>query len=207
MDKTVFQEWVDERASVVRAQYSTFDCLTEHGFGEAIPDNSTPTQISCPVHGADTRPSARYYPSDGARADYVHCYACKLHADSIGLYAKFKGLKWYDALKDLERRFGIKVTMAPDGQPIPEPVDKTSSKYQSETWGDVPQMLEILEKKLKRIRDKLTMNDFIKFCRLLDTVKWDLDHNQQNATPEMVEALKKAHDKMNALIQIDISIN
>lgn len=202
MDKTAFQEWVDERASVVRAQYSAFDCLQEHGFGNEIPDNTTPTQVSCPVHGPDNRPSARYYPSDGLRADYIHCYACKLHADAIQLYSKFKSIKWYEALKELERRFGIKVTKAPNGQPIEEPIDKTSSKYVSEAWNDVPKMLEMLEGKLLRIRDKVTMNDFIKFCRLLDLVRWDLDHTQQKVTPEMVEVLKKAHDKMNAAIQI-----
>lgn len=190
----------------MRSQYSAFDALKEHGFGEAIPDNMTPTQVSCPVHGADTRPSARYYPSDGSRADYIHCYACKLHADSIGLYSKFKGLKWYDALKELERRFGIKVLKRPDAPDIEEPPDKSSSKYESEAWADVPLMLQIMEKKLLRIRDKVTLGDYIKFCRVLDNVRWDLDHNQQVATPEMVAAVKKAHDKMNAAIAADLSI-
>lgn len=166
----------------------------------------TPTQISCPVHGADVKPSARYYPTDGSRADYVHCYACKLHADSIGLYSKFKGLKWYDSLKELERRFGIKVVKRPDGPEIEEPVDKTSSKYQSEAWADVPKMLELMEKKLVRIRDKVTLVDYIKFCRVLDNVRWDLDHNQQVVTPEMVDIVKKTHDKMNAAISMDIGL-
>lgn len=206
MSKTQFQEWVDGRASILRSQYSTYDCLKENGFGEAIPDNSTPTQISCPVHGADTRPSARYYPSDGRRGDYVHCFACKLHADSIGLYSKFKGIKWFDALKELERRFGIKVSRAPNGAEIQEPVDKTSSKYESDLWSDVPQMLVMLEKKLKRIRDRVTMDDYIKFCRVIDNVQWDLDHTEQMVTPDMVIVLKKVYDKMNALLSIDMNV-
>lgn len=184
-----------------------FDCLKEHGFGEEIPDDSTPTQVSCPIHGADTRPSARYYPSDGQQASYLHCYACKLHVDSIGLYSRFKSIKWYEALKELEKRFGIKVTKASNGQPIEEPVDKTSSKYESELWSNVPEMLLLLNNKLLRIRDKVMMQDYIKFCRLLDNIQWDLDHNQQTATTDMVIVLKKAHDKLNQLISIPVTLD
>jgi hypothetical protein len=202
MEKAQFEEWMNQRASKVRSQYTAFDALKENGFGEAIPDQNTPTQISCPSHGPDKRPSARYYPTTGNQADYVHCYTCKMHADSIGLYSKFKGLKWYDALKDLERRFGIKVTKQPDGTPFQEPVSKTSVSYESEKWGDVPAMLELLESKLIRLRDKVIMTDFIKFCRVIDTVSWDLDHNQQVVTPAMIDILGKVYLKMNQAIQI-----
>src|SRR5690606_24383989 len=105
----------------------------------------------------------------------------------------FRGLEWYEALKDLERRFQIKLPKRPDGQEIKEPIPKTSIKYESEQWGDTEKMLTLLEKKLLRIREKSSLIEYTKFCRVLDTVKWDYEHNGNVSTPDMGHILKRCY--------------
>jgi hypothetical protein len=47
------------------------------------------------------------------------------------------------------------------------------------------------------------MIDFIRWCRVIDTVQWDFDHNGEKSTPEMIQALLKVKvviDNTNYLI-------
>ena len=67
--------------------------------------------------------------------------------------------------------------------------------YTSEAWSDVPRVLELMEAKLLRLRDKVPMMDFVKFCRLLDAVRWDFDKGMPKEP--MVMALAKARDLMD----------
>jgi len=195
LEKTSFQEWIKARANAVRAVYSTFDCLNENGHGEEIPDETTPVQIQCAFHGADRKPSARYYPRSGTRHDYVRCYKCRENWDSINLYAKFRGARFMDALAELERRFKIHVLRRPEGPEIVEPADRGAA-YVSDKWSEVPRVTAILEAKLLRVRDRCGMTDYVKFCRVIDAVTWDFD-KLQKATPEMAAALKKVMDRMD----------
>ena len=99
-----------------------------------------------------------------------------------------------EALSALERRFGVKVPKRPEGVPI-APSDRGDG-YVSEAWGDVPRVLVILEGKLKRLRDKCGMAEYVKYCRLLDAVQWDFDVLGK-PTPEMVAVLMKAAAAMD----------
>lgn len=190
LERTSLQEWIKKRANAVRQAYTAFTCLNEFGHGEMVVDESTPSQMPCPYHGADNKPSARYYPRSGGRSDYVRCYKCRENWDSINLYAKFRGLRFMDALTDLERRFRIKVLRKPEGPEIVEPSERRSG-YVSDKWGDVPRVLAILERKLSSIHDKCGMSDYVKFCRLIDSIQYDYDRTQI-PTPDMVQALSRA---------------
>lgn len=178
----------------MRETYSTYDVLVERGVNN-VPDPSTPTQISCPFHGPDRKPSARYYPKSGSKHDYVRCYKCRENWDAIGLYAKFKGIRFMDALVELERRFKIRVPRRPEESEIVEPSDRGAA-YVSDKWADIPRVLAILESKLLRIRDRCGMSDYVKFCRVIDAVSWDFD-KLGKGTPEMTAALKKVMERMD----------
>lgn len=188
LERTSLQEWIQKRASAVRQAYTAFDALIEKGV-DAVPDDTTPTQIPCPFHGADNKPSARYYPRAGGRGDYVRCYKCRENWDSINLFAKFRGLRFMDALAELERRFRIKIPRRPEGPEIVEPTERKAD-YQSDKWADVPRVAALCEAKLLRIRDKCGMSDYVKFCRVIDAVSYDFDRAQK-ASPEMSGALRK----------------
>jgi hypothetical protein len=191
-------QWIQRRVAAVREVYSAYQCLTERGV--ELPDESTAFQVSCPFHGADARPSARYYPRSGGKHDYLRCFKCHENWDCINLISKFNGLRFMDALADLERRFHIKIPRRPEGPEIVAPVDRESG-YVSDQWKDVPRMLGLLEGKLRRIRDKASLNDYIKFCRVLDAVEYDFDKVNQS-TPAMADILKKTMDRMDEVISL-----
>lgn len=185
------KEWYERRVEAVEKTYDAYDALTEHGV--EIPERGMDLQVLCPFHN-EQRPSARYY---GANSKgHFHCYACKVHENSIGLYARFKGIKFNEALVQLERRFHIKIPRRPE-EAIQEPKDKGGPDYESGAWSDIPRVLGILENKLTRVRNKVSLVDYVKFCRVLDTIQWDLDHNGNVGTPQMTSILIKLRQKMD----------
>lgn len=191
-ESTKFKEWISRRVSAVDEVYSAFECLMEAGID--LIDKGTDFQISCPLpsHGPDNRPSARYYGSGSY--PHFYCFKCKLNANGVNLYATLKGLRFMQALQDLERRFNIKIPKKPDTPEITEPTDRRSN-YMSDRWSDIPSMLKIAETSLLRLRNKCTLPDYIKFCRVLDAVEWDFDKTKV-ATPSMVEVLQKLRLRM-----------
>lgn len=194
---TVHQEWLRRRKEAVLARYSAFDALHEFGHGEALVDPDTPVQIFCCFHDNKNTPAARYYPASGHRSDYVHCFgSCKASWDGISMLMKFKGIEYMDALRELERRFQIRVPKRPE-ESIPEPKDRSSSRYESEAWGDAERVLKMLEARLARMRDRVSMLDFIRFCRVIDAVDWDLEKSRGQQTPEMVATLGKLRSLMD----------
>lgn len=200
LETTSHKEWIKLRANAVRDVYTAFDCLNEFGHGENLPDPGTAVQTACAFHGPDRKPSARYYPRQRSKHDYLRCHKCRENWDAIGLYAKFKGLRFMDALAVLEKRFRVNVPRRPEGPEIVEPADRGSS-YVSDKWADVPRMLALLESKLARIRSKCGMTDYVKFCRLMDAVTWDHDHLQRS-TPEMADALKRTMHRMDEAMEL-----
>jgi hypothetical protein len=76
-----------------------------------------------------------------------------------------------------------------------------SGAYESKAWSDVPRMLDLLESKLLRLRSSAALLDYIKWCRVLDAVQWDLDHNGGQPTPQMVLILAQLRDAMNKCMQ------
>lgn len=191
------QEWMQRRAEAVERMYGAYDVLTEHGV--EISERGTNQQVLCPFHN-EKNPSARYYGATGK--EHFHCFGCKAHGSAIGLYARFENLKFGEALSKLEKRFGIKTPKRPEDAVRESSVEK-NSKYESEAWGDVPRVLEMLEKKLMRLRDRVAMHDFVRFCRVIDTVRWDYEHNSCKATQPMIDILIKLRKIMDDSINVN----
>ena len=200
LEQTSLQAWVKLRSNAVRNVYTAFQCLSENGHGELLADDQTAVQMSCPYHGVDATPSARYYPRSGGRSDNLRCYKCRENWDSINLYMKFKGLRFMDALQDLERRFRIKIPRRPEGPVIVEPVDR-SSQYTSDKWQDIPRVISMLEAKLLRIREKCGLTDYIKFCRVIDAISYDYDKSLK-VNPGMVTGLQKLIIMMDDVVSL-----
>lgn len=184
MSRTEGQEWVARRAKAVLEVYTAFDALTENGI--ELQDRGEDMQIPCPFHN-DTRPSARYYARGGNDCRF-HCFKCKYHLHGIDLFMKFKNLDFITALVELERRFRIKVPRRPEAPDIKDPVDRASN-YVSDAWADAPRVIKILEARLPKLRGSIPMADYVKFCRVLDSVQWDLDRSEGVTTPDMVQIL------------------
>jgi hypothetical protein len=55
--------------------------------------------------------------------------------------------------------------------------ERSSSNYKSDNWNDISRIIPICEKRLLKIRDNVSLIDFIKYCKVMDTVKWDSERN------------------------------
>lgn len=188
LSKKLLQDWVKRRVEAVHSKYSAFDAITEIGV-EGVSDDSTPTQVFCPFHHNTATPAARYYPPSGRSFGYIRCFACKENWRAINIYAKARGKRFMDALQELERRYRISIPKRPEAPAYVEPIERNSN-YESDGWTDVPRVLSLLEAKILRIRDICCLADYIKFCRVLDSVSFDFD-KLGKSTPDMVFILKK----------------
>jgi hypothetical protein len=184
------QKWIKARVDAVSERYTTYDALIEAGV--KLIDRDTELQISCPWHGPDNTPSARYY---AGQDPHFHCFACKLHMRGIDIFAKLHGINFMQALSELERRFGIKVTESPETD-IKIPVDK-SGVYESHAWSDIPRVIDMMESKLLRMKNHVSLIDYVKWCRVLDAIRWDLDHNGGHPLPQMATVLVKLRNAMD----------
>jgi hypothetical protein len=190
-EKTEIQEWIRQRASLVLKRYSAFEALTENGI--ELEDRHTDLQIKCPWHGQDNKPSGRYYGT--GPQPHFYCFVCKLNLNGIGIYAKFRGLEFMRALSELENRFGTKVPRKPEVD-IPIPADKNGS-YESQAWLDVPRLIDIIETKLLRVRDKVNMIEYVEWCKVIDYIIWDLSQTEEKTNPDMVLTLMKLKDRID----------
>jgi len=74
--------------------------------------NGRETQISCPFHGDDKSPSARFYPD----TDSIHCFTCKETWDVISFEMTRQGLPFRDTLSFLVGKYKISTTALPDAK-------------------------------------------------------------------------------------------
>jgi hypothetical protein len=179
---------IKQRVAAVNSVFTAFDALNENGV--IITDRGSPIQISCvlPQHGPDKKPSARYYPGEGGEIPHFYCFKCKVRMNSVEIHAKSKGITFFQALSELEKRFDIKPPKKSDQ------IDDNKPKIDV-----VARLFPLAEKKLRNIRNKCGMNDYIKICRTLDSIDWDLRHGNGKPTPEMEAALKQILEKIRNL--------
>jgi DNA primase len=164
-----------KRVQLVNEVYPVYEQLKE--LGHTLSDKDTPFQIACPFH-EDNKPSARYYPgSDKENYGHVHCFSCKAHTDTCGLYAKLKNIGFGSALKELERRFNIKIKETKEEKPIPGAENPK-------------RLISLAEKKLRQIRNSSSLQDYVKICQMVDGVEWEIKKSEK-VSPKIIENIHK----------------
>lgn len=107
-------QWIKDRVVVLHDRVSTYDVLTRYGIKLRAGGNRD-EQFSCPFHGKDNKPSARFYPSSNNSPSHVWCYVCQERWDCITLWKKFAGFegKFGGLLREIEMAYGITPPEAP----------------------------------------------------------------------------------------------
>ena len=109
------RDWVTERKETVLETVSVFDVLRINGIHvKSLVDRKT--QIQCPFHGKDDKPSSTVFPSEPGNPGHVWCYVCQTNLDAVGLWRAFEGCSFMEALSGLEKEFGITPPPAPKGE-------------------------------------------------------------------------------------------
>lgn len=161
-------EWMDTRVENINDHVSAADVLTYNGV-ELKYGGDREEQISCPFHGEDRRPSARYFPDDGDSRSHVWCFACHERWDAIGLWVKYNGKETFSrSLKEIERAFGLVTPEAPKGRNF-EKEEGAKESYN--------QFLEACENLLRRNRDQFDMESHLRLGHLVDMVVFAVSNN------------------------------
>jgi len=171
------QQWMKDRVSNIHKHVTAADVLERHGVTLKKHGNQE-EQISCPFHGKDQHPSARYYP-EGKGLSGVWCFVCRERWDAIGLWKRFNGeTKFSELLFHIEKGFGI----TPPEAHLPS-IEEECDLFRSE----VENLLEVCENRLREEQNHFDMQTYFKLGAILDRLWYAVEHN----TLEMGKA--KAH--------------
>lgn len=108
------------RADRVNAECKLGELLSDYGYG-VVQDTHREQQFACQLHGADNKPSARYYPLTNS----TYCWVCQKHRDPIAYVMEHENVDFKDAIRLLEERLGLPALPWEDDQVRPRsPVDE-----------------------------------------------------------------------------------
>lgn len=167
---TAIENWFKSRIAQIREKVSAGDVLTRNGVALKW-NGDREEQISCPFHGKDENPSARYFPDEDDSPSHVWCYACHKRWDTIGLWIEFNGKeKFSQTLFQIERAFGL---TAPESN-IQQAEKDTSNPLKEE----VDQLFEVCERRLRGEREHFDMNSHLKLGALVDRLRFAMDNKE-----------------------------
>lgn len=168
--RTAIREWNKRRLANILTHVSAADVLIRHGVSLQR-DGTQPEQISCPFHGNDRKPSAKYFPEEGDSRSHVWCFVCHEHWDVLGLWKKFTGTERFtEILWQLERAFGV---TPPEAHGMPEP----EAPYDPMV-GEVQLLFDSAERRLREYRDLFSLEAHLKLGQILDHTAYYLDRKQ-----------------------------
>lgn len=162
-----FSAWMKARIEQIKDRVTAGDVLSRHGV-ELYKHGLQEEQLSCPFHGTDKKPSARYFPDSGQSGSHVWCFVCRERWDVFRLWMKFTSVeKFGEALFQIERAFGItppETNEIPDFEPEYNPLKDT-----------VASLFNVCERNLREYRDRIEMVPHLKLGSILDQTRFLLD--------------------------------
>lgn len=180
-----YRQWMRGRLDAIHAAVSAYDVLQANGvrlrFG-----GTRPEQISCPFHGKDNHPSARYHPEGTSRAG-VWCFVCNERWDAIGLWKQFNAFEgsFGSLLRSIERAYGIEV---PE---VPAEVAQEEAKEDEELL----QLFLVCERRLRQAKRAFTLPSYLTVSSILDKLYYRLEHGQV-LLPDAKATLYRVLDKI-----------
>lgn len=140
--------------------------LAEYGYA-VFPDPYREQQFSCDLHGADHKPSARYYPETNS----TYCWVCQKKRDPVDWIRAKENLGFADAVDFLERKFDLASLPWDDQEERPvnpmEELDKVGQ--QQEGFKDYEARVQRLLEMLTEDRH-LEANMLLSFWEVFDRV-------------------------------------
>jgi hypothetical protein len=158
-----------QRTETIHSKVSAADVLQSNGVRLRY-GGSRPEQISCPFHGVDTNPSARYHPEEGDGHSGVWCFVCNARWDAILLWKKFNGFEgsFGSLLRALENAYGIEV---------PDPPEHSFGDFDSTSNEDMElsMLFDACEGRLRKARKAFQMMGFLTLATILERLYFRLE--------------------------------
>jgi len=148
------------------------------------PQKAVEVQFRCPFHGADKKPSARYYrPTQSA-----YCWKCHKSWDVISFVMDKEGFSFVDAIRYIVNRYNVNISSIPDDPDIRE-------KKQPKPAESSVTLLAI-ERKLQELRGKLIFEKYRAFCTAVIMARFAVSQGTNS-----VDMIKKIESKLEKIYQ------
>jgi hypothetical protein len=169
---SAYRDWYKLRVENIREHVSAADVLTRHGV-TLHRNGQQPEQMSCPFHGKDDHPSAKYFPDEGSSHSHVWCFVCHENWDVIKLWKKFTGTERFtEILHQIERAFGLT-------RPEPPITTLREDEAPRDPLAEESRVLfNLCESRLREFRDVFEMMPHLKLGALVDHTRFYLEHGQ-----------------------------
>jgi hypothetical protein len=191
--RLALKQWYQARVDAIRQSVSAYDVLARNGVSLRR-HGMQQEQMSCPFHGQDTHPSARYYPETPNGPSAVWCFVCREFWDAIGLWKKFTGeTKFSTVLFGLEKAFGL---TPPEFHHVDLDLEDTYDPDEE----DVENLLDMCEHRLIQERDRFDMLSHLKLGSLLDQIRYAVDRGEISF-PVAKERLNLVKEKIGEKIR------
>lgn len=159
-------------ADRIQEEIPLVQVLADYGYGVHLDGGDHEQQFSCDLHGdgRDGKPSARLYPEN----NQFFCFACGRSRDAIALVCEKEGVRFWDAVKILEKRYGL--------DPLPWSEDDNKAPPEDTFRAELAAALnpsETPEQAIQRL-DRFLLN----MCR------------DRSLTPQRVAGFWEAHDRV-----------
>lgn len=161
------------RADRANAQCKLGDLLAEYGYG-VVQDTHREQQFACQLHGADNKPSARYYPLTNS----TYCWVCQKTRDPIAYVMEHEHVDFKDAIRLLEGRLGLPSLPWEDdrlAEPAPRnPVDEINNRVLGfdERRGYVERLLMSMMQ--ERLQDNTEAKTLLMFWEVFDRIEYGM---------------------------------
>ena len=197
--RSAYHEWYQLRVENIRSHVSAADVLARNGV-TLRKHGLQAEQISCPFHGKDNRPSAKYFPEEAGGRSHVWCFVCRENWDAIGLWKKFTGSERFsDVLRQLEQAFGL---TAPE-----PPTTRIRERAEVNPLADESrQLLNLCESRLREHRRAFEMRSHLRLGALLDHTRFYLDSghiDHATAIARLKSILSRIREKVDAKAPAD----
>lgn len=190
--------WFQARIEQIHRTVSAYDVLLRHGVS-LKGSGAREEQFSCPFHGVDRKPSARFYPESARSPSHAWCFVCQERWDAIALWRKFNGGEtstFSRALSEIERTFGLEVPDQPEDMAKGRPKDSALEEFDT--------ILAACEGRLRTAKTAYRKLDdmmgYLSASSIIDKVSFRVD--ERILTPAQgTEALRRLMDKIGEKIR------
>lgn len=168
---------LDALKEAIRASVTLSELMQSRGL---IRGTAEEEQFRCPFHGADNKPSARYY----SRTDSAYCWVCKQSWDVIRFVQKIEEMSFSQAINHL-----VKIGKV-DLSKIPDTLERKAKKIEIDK-GLKASSRKVTTEKLKRaimtLRGHVPEDRYARTVYAYMMVKYTVEDKE---FPELAEKLK-----------------
>jgi hypothetical protein len=188
----VSRERLRARADRANQEADLGELLSEWGYS-VVPDRVREQQFSCDLHGADHKPSARYY----GLSNSTYCWVCQKKRDAIAWVMEKDMVGFREAVEQLEERLGLEPLPWDDERDAPKTPEQEFKESTERPSGTYEQHRDRLCKFLETLTTErdLDSRSLLAFWEVFDRVEYGVAR-QNWGEPKGISAILALRERV-----------